>query len=111
MTLDIPGLAYAATVAAGGIMGYVKSNSIPSLGAGLLFGTILGFGAYQTSQNPNNYGVLLGTSATLGGIMGYRFYNTGKIMPAGLITLMSSAMVIRLLIRHFTATVTETKHQ
>ncbi|XP_046739869.1 transmembrane protein 14C [Diprion similis] len=111
MPLDIPGFAYAATVAAGGIMGYVKSNSIPSLGAGLLFGSLLGFGAYQTTQDPNNYGMLLGTSATLGGIMGYRFYNSRKVMPAGVITVISTAMVIRLLVRHFSPTITGTKHQ
>nr|CAD7401952.1 unnamed protein product [Timema poppensis] len=67
----------------------IKSiGSIPSLGAGLLFGSLLGFGAYQTTQNPNNYYLLLGTSSILGGIMGARFYNSGKIMPAGLITIL-----------------------
>nr|CAD7452688.1 unnamed protein product [Timema tahoe] len=113
MTVDIISFAYAASVAAGGIIGYVKAErlveyktqwkrwqdqvkqdiksrgSIPSLGAGLLFGSLLGLGAYQTTQNPNNYYLLLGTSSILGGIMGARFYNSGKIMPAGLITIMS----------------------
>nr|CAD7430143.1 unnamed protein product [Timema monikensis] len=70
MTVDIVSFAYAASVAAGGIIGYVKAGSIPSLGAGLLFGSLLGFGAYQTTQNPNNYYLLLGTSSILGGIMG-----------------------------------------
>ncbi|CAG2067061.1 unnamed protein product, partial [Timema podura] len=66
----------------------IVAGSIPSLGAGLLFGSLLGLGAYQTTQNPNNYYLLLGTSSILGGIMGARFYNSGKIMPAGLITIM-----------------------
>lgn len=61
------------------------AESIPSLGAGLLFGSILGYGAFLSSQNEQNYGVILGSSAALGGLMGYRFYNTGKIMPAGMI--------------------------
>ncbi|XP_015586593.1 transmembrane protein 14C [Cephus cinctus] len=99
MPVDIAGFAYATAVGLGGILGYVKSNSVPSLGAGLLFGSVLAFGAYQTSQNPNNYRVLLGTSAVLGGLMSYRFYNTGKVMPAGLIALISAVMVIRLGIR------------
>ena len=60
-------------------------ESIPSLGAGLLFGSLIGYGAWQTTQDPKNYQIILGTSATLGGLMGYRFYNTGKIMPAGII--------------------------
>lgn len=63
------------------------SDSIPSLGAGLLFGSILGYGAFQTSQDPQNYSVILGSSAALGGMMGVRYYNSGKIMPAGLIAL------------------------
>ncbi|XP_053972982.1 transmembrane protein 14C [Hylaeus anthracinus] len=103
MPFDIVAYSYAATVAAGGILGYVKSHSIPSLGAGLLFGTILGYGAYQTSADPTNVGVLLGASSTLGGIMGYRFYNTGKIMPAGVITLISAAMIVRTIFKYFTA--------
>lgn len=64
---------------------FAFADSIPSLGAGLLFGSILGYGAFQSSQDPQSYGVILGTSAALGGMMGYRFYNSGKIMPAGLI--------------------------
>ncbi|XP_078047885.1 transmembrane protein 14C [Augochlora pura] len=102
MPFDIVAYSYAAAVAGGGILGYVKSSSIPSLGAGLLFGSILGYGAYQTSADPTNVGVLLGASTTLGGIMGYRFYNTGKIMPAGVITLLSAAMIIRTMTRYFT---------
>ncbi|XP_017746649.1 PREDICTED: transmembrane protein 14C isoform X3 [Rhinopithecus bieti] len=45
------GFGYAALVASGGIIGYVKAA----------------------------------TSGTLAGIMGMRFYNSGKFMPAGLI--------------------------
>ncbi|XP_047119154.1 transmembrane protein 14C [Schistocerca piceifrons] len=96
MGADLLGFAYAATVAAGGILGYVKAGSVPSLGAGLLFGGILGYGAYQISQDPNDYHILLGTSTALGGLMGYRFYNSGKFMPAGLVAALSVAMVLRI---------------
>jgi uncharacterized membrane protein (UPF0136 family) len=64
------------------------AGSVASLGAGLLFGSLLCYGAYQTSQNPNNYLLLLGTSVALGGLMGYRFYNSRKFMPAGLVTIL-----------------------
>jgi uncharacterized membrane protein (UPF0136 family) len=60
-------------------------GSIPSLGMGLLFGSLIGLGAYQTSHNPNNYYLALGTSIALGGFMGKRFLDSGKVMPAGLI--------------------------
>lgn len=52
---------------------------------GLLFGLLIGFGAYQTSQNPNNYYTALGASIALAGFMGKRYLNSGKVMPAGLI--------------------------
>ncbi len=35
---DYISYAYALTIIAGGIMGYAKTSSLPSLGAGLLFG-------------------------------------------------------------------------
>ncbi|XP_047370246.1 transmembrane protein 14C [Vespa velutina] len=105
MPIDIPAFAYAATVAGGGILGYVKSHSIPSLAAGLIFGSALSYGAFQTSVDPTNVGVLLGTTTTLGGLMGYRFYNTGKIMPAGVITILSAAMIVRIVTRYFSSPV------
>jgi len=60
-------------------------GSIPSLGMGLLFGSLIGLGAYQTSHNPNNYYLALGTSVALAGFMGKRYLDSGKVMPAGLI--------------------------
>lgn len=100
MGVDILGFAYAATVAAGGIMGYAKAGSIPSLGAGLIFGSILGFGAYQLSQDPSNYALMLGTTSTLGTLMGYRFYNSRKFMPAGLVFSLSVGMVAKLIFKN-----------
>ncbi|KAK7076084.1 Transmembrane protein 14C [Halocaridina rubra] len=96
MGIDFISYGYATAVAMGGVMGYVKAGSVPSLGAGLLFGSLLGYGAYQLSENPSNYYLTLGTSTVLGGIMGMRFMNSGKFMPPGLIALMSLAMVARL---------------
>ncbi|XP_072948429.1 transmembrane protein 14 homolog [Epargyreus clarus] len=100
MGVDLLGFAYAATVAAGGIMGYAKAGSIPSLGAGLVFGSILGLGAYQLSQDPSRYGLMLGTTTTLGGLMGYRFYNSKKFMPAGLVFVLSVGMFARILAKN-----------
>lgn len=96
MAIDYISYGYAAAVAMGGMVGYFKAGSVASLGAGLLFGSVLGVGAYQLSGNPYNYYLSLGTSTVLGGIMGMRFLNNGKFMPAGLITVMSLAMIARL---------------
>ncbi|XP_053203867.1 transmembrane protein 14C-like [Panonychus citri] len=102
MGIDMISSAYAALVAAGGVIGYVKAGSIPSLAAGLIFGSTLGVGAYMTSKDPQNYYLTLGTSTLLTGLMGYRFFNTGKFMPAGLIAALSVAMVVNISIRAIT---------
>ncbi|XP_070709216.1 transmembrane protein 14C isoform X1 [Pempheris klunzingeri] len=96
MSVDWVGYGYAALVASGGVMGYVKAGSVPSLAAGLLFGGLAGFGAYQTSNDPNNVWVSLATSGALTGIMGKRFYGSRKFMPAGLMAGASFLMVGKL---------------
>ncbi|EGW05077.1 Transmembrane protein 14C [Cricetulus griseus] len=53
------GFGYAALVATGGIIGYAKAGSVPSLAAGLFFGSLAGYGAYQLSQDPRNVWVFL----------------------------------------------------
>nr|XP_054346057.1 transmembrane protein 14B isoform X1 [Pongo pygmaeus] len=80
------GFGYTALVVSGGIVGYVKTGSVPSLAAGLLFGSLAGLGAYQLSQDPRNvWGFLAATSVTFVGVMGMRSYYYGKFMPVGLI--------------------------
>lgn len=46
MPFDVYSATYAILVAAGGVLGYVKAKSVPSLAAGLTFGVILGTGSY-----------------------------------------------------------------
>nr|XP_040027226.1 transmembrane protein 14C-like isoform X1 [Gasterosteus aculeatus aculeatus] len=88
--MDRLGFGYAALVCAGGILGYVKAGSVPSLAAGLLFGLLAAVGAYLQSRNPQNVWLSLGTSGTLAVVMGLRFLNSWKFMPAGLMTLASA---------------------
>ncbi|XP_076031654.1 transmembrane protein 14C [Oratosquilla oratoria] len=109
MVADLISYAYAASVTLGGVVGYVKAGSVPSLGAGLLFGSLLTYGAYQLSENPNNYYLTLGTSTALGGLMGMRYIKSGKFMPPGFIAVLSLAMVLRLGVR--AAGLTATKQE
>ncbi|XP_027757864.1 uncharacterized protein LOC114066954 isoform X1 [Empidonax traillii] len=60
MEYDWLGFGYAALVAAGGVVGYAKAGSVPSLAAGLLFGGLAGLGAYQQSKDPKNVWLSLG---------------------------------------------------
>lgn len=60
MPVDLFSAIYAGTVTAGGLIGYFKAGSKPSLAAGLVFGSLLGFGTYLTSVNPDNYYLTLG---------------------------------------------------
>merc|ERR1712002_193750 len=94
---DYFGFGYALTIAAGGIVGYLKAGSTASLGMGLLMSGLSGVGAHQMSQNPNNYYLLLGSSSLLTVIMGSRFYNSGKFMPAGLVATLSILMAGRII--------------
>lgn len=100
--MDSLGFMYAVVLAAGGTYGYVKSGSIPSLAAGFLFGSAIGLGAYQVSRNPENFYLALGTSTVVAGVMGSRFYSSGKIMPAGFICGISVAMALRYAYKGFT---------
>ncbi|XP_042726238.1 uncharacterized protein LOC122179434 isoform X2 [Lagopus leucura] len=59
MAVDWIGFGYAALVTSGGLIGYAKAGSVPSLAAGLLFGSLAGLGAYQLSQNPSNVWISL----------------------------------------------------
>ncbi|XP_074508074.1 transmembrane protein 14C-like [Sebastes fasciatus] len=97
MAVDWVGFGYAVLVSAGGIIGYVKAGSVTSLAAGLLFGLLAAVGAYLASQNPKNVWLSLGTSGTLAVVMGLRFVNSWKFMPAGLMTLASGLMLVKII--------------
>ncbi|XP_026230361.1 transmembrane protein 14C-like [Anabas testudineus] len=97
MVLDLFGFSYSALVSAGGIIGYVKAGSVISLVAGLVFGLLAAVGAYLTSQNPRNVWLSLGTSGTLAVVMGLRFLNSWKFMPAGLMTVVSGLMLAKII--------------
>lgn len=74
----------------------VFTGSLPSLAAGLLFGGALLYGAVEASKDPANFSTQLAATSILTGVMGYRFYSSGKIMPAGVVTLLSVAMLMRI---------------
>jgi uncharacterized membrane protein (UPF0136 family) len=77
----------------GGVMGYVKAKSIPSLVMGGLCGIIaLLLGYYYTWHFAPEAALLL--SLLLIFIMGRRFLRTRKFMPAGLIVGLSLIVAV-----------------
>ncbi|KAN0025284.1 hypothetical protein ACTFIU_003544 [Dictyostelium citrinum] len=89
--------AMAAIVLSGGVIGYAKSKSMPSLIAGSVFGLLYSTSAYYLSQGNNKVGlgVSILASSLLGGVMGKKAIATSKPIPIILatgsaITLLSS---------------------
>lgn len=61
-----------------------------------MFGGALMYGAVEASKDPANLSVQLAATSILTGVMGYRFYSSGKMMPAGVVTLLSLGMLLRI---------------
>ncbi|XP_010527058.1 PREDICTED: protein FATTY ACID EXPORT 7 [Tarenaya hassleriana] len=86
-------LGYAAFLGVGGLMGYLKGGSQKSLIAGGASAAVLCYVYMELPQNPvlaSSVGVV--TSAALTGMMGSRFLRTGKVFPAGVLSVVSLVM-------------------
>ncbi|XP_054455651.1 transmembrane protein 14A [Anoplopoma fimbria] len=98
MAVDWIGFGYAAAIAFGGYMGYKRKGSVMSLMAGLVFGWLSAYGAYNVSYDPKDIKVSLISSGVLSLVMGTRYKKSGKLMPAGFMSGLSLLMVFRLLL-------------
>lgn len=86
-------LGYAALVGAGGLIGFLKSGSQKSLLAGGLSAALLYYVFTELPVRPVFASSLgLGISAALLVVMGSRFKRSGKIFPAGVVSLVSFIM-------------------
>jgi uncharacterized membrane protein (UPF0136 family) len=84
-------LLYAVLVIAGGVMGYVKARSKPSLISGLISGAALLIAWGITLGNSYSAGMGLATclAITLLIVFSLRFRKSNKFMPAGLMAIVS----------------------
>ncbi|XP_028324676.1 transmembrane protein 14A [Gouania willdenowi] len=98
MAIDWIGFGYAAAIAFGGFMGYKRKGSVMSLMAGLVFGALSAYGAFNISFNQKDIKISLLASGLLSLVMGMRYKSSGKFMPAGLMAGLSLLMVFRLLL-------------
>ena len=80
---------------AGGLMGYVKAGSTPSLIAGSVSGVLLLIAAFLLPGSPV-VGLVLGglTSLLLAGYFLPTLFRTGKVMPAGMMSVLSVLGII-----------------
>ncbi|MCI5051788.1 MAG: TMEM14 family protein [Simkaniaceae bacterium] len=85
---------YTLLLISGGIVGFVKAGSIPSLAAGCGFGAILSLLTYQVIKGKvwANYGAFF-VILFLDGFFWWRYYKTEAFMPAGLMLLISSVVL------------------
>lgn len=88
-------LIFGALTIAGGIIGYVKAGSVPSIIAGSITGILLLVAAFLL---PEHRAVGLATaliiSLLLAGQFVPKFLRTGRAMPAGLMSILSVVGII-----------------
>ncbi|MCJ1228389.1 hypothetical protein MMC12_005050 [Toensbergia leucococca] len=84
---DLPTSAFALALltAGGGITGYIRTGSIPSIAAGVTVGALYGLGGFRI-RNRQPYGVELAllASVVLAGSSVPRAIRSGKPLPIGL---------------------------
>ncbi|XP_066459757.1 transmembrane protein 14A isoform X2 [Eleutherodactylus coqui] len=97
MAIDWIGFGYAALLLFGGFMGFFRKGSIVSLAAGFTFGLLAAYGALRVSNNPKDIRISLIAALTLSVIMGLRYNRSRKLMPAGLLAVLSISMILKLL--------------
>uniref|UniRef100_A0A7R9V9Q8 Transmembrane protein 14C n=1 Tax=Chlamydomonas euryale TaxID=1486919 RepID=A0A7R9V9Q8_9CHLO len=80
-------IALAALCAGGGVVGYLKKGSLPSLLGGVAFSGAYALSGYYINTVDAVRGHQMGaaTSLLLAGVMGARLVKTKKVMPAGLL--------------------------
>ncbi len=86
----------AGLLALGGIAGFVKGKSVPSLVAGVSLGGLYGAAGTLINRGDCTEGHALAavTSALVLGVMGPRFARSKKVMPAGVLTAAASLSLV-----------------
>ncbi|KYQ89790.1 transmembrane protein 14 A [Tieghemostelium lacteum] len=87
---------YACLLGVGGAIGYLKAGSNASLVSGLTSAGLVAYSAYLTNTN-RRLGMQMTMVLSLGllVVMGNRFLNSHKFMPAGLVALFSAAVLFK----------------
>lgn len=85
---------YALLLLVGGIIGHYKADSLASLMMGSAFALAFGILAFQKGKTVNY--ITIGLTLVLVLFFGYRYSLTFKFMPAGLMSLLSLLLLVKL---------------
>ncbi|PIA27469.1 hypothetical protein AQUCO_07700026v1 [Aquilegia coerulea] len=87
---------YGLIMVAGGLIGFAKKGSTASLAGGLGTGFLLLIAGYVSlkafEKRKNSYFALILETVVLTWVMGQRYMQTSKIMPAGVVAAISGVM-------------------
>ena len=90
---------YGLLMLGGGVMGYVKAGSKPSLIMGIISGILIFIGVYLLGSNVKTGSMLVTTvSGVLTIVFLLRLLKTHAFMPAGMLLLLSAAVLIACLV-------------
>lgn len=93
-------LIYGVVVLAGGIIGHYKSQSMPSLISGITFGTLLILSGLALMRKKHwAQWIALSLAFLLDAFFSWRFAQTLKFFPSGLMSVLSLAMVAIIALR------------
>lgn len=85
---------YAALLAAGGLIGFLKAGSRPSLIAGLASGLVAVAALALSTRSPQGFWLGAALSAVMLVFFGRRFASGRKFMPGGMLTVASLAVLV-----------------
>ena len=87
-------ITYSALLAGGGLFGYLKAGSLPSLIMSSIFAILVLLSIYLNKEYPAiGYKATYGILAFLSVFFIYRTFITGKFMPAGMLAVISLAVL------------------
>jgi uncharacterized membrane protein (UPF0136 family) len=82
---------FGALTIVGGVIGYVKAGSVPSIIAGVITGVLLLTAGFLLPEHRvAGLGIAFITSLLLAGQFIPKFVRTGKAMPAGMMSILSA---------------------
>ncbi|KAJ1814619.1 hypothetical protein LPJ56_002969 [Coemansia sp. RSA 2599] len=102
MVADVAGLSFGILIVVGGVVGFLKSNSTASLISGLVFGALIAVTTQYAATHAQAFNLLpAAVCLVLGLIMGSRFLESKKFMPAGMVATLALAMFARYALKYF----------